>query len=289
MDAVNNPGAIATAIGTVALITALIGAFVILFAKFGENKMDPKSILAASLMIKAIGSAIKSIAIVIGILSLFNPGKLLIAGAIIEVLTITILGGLILMMSKGSSYGLKPTQILAFSLMIKTLGSAIKGIGFIIAILSVFDSAKILIAATVIGVISILFGGIIAALSALPNPKKLMTASKSMLILSAAIGIISVAIRKIAKGNLKNTLSAVIILIESFTILSGILIALSAFAAPIQAVSTALLTFGIAALAFGAGVYMIVKAVKTLTDLGPNAINLMTEAMTTVVANIPFK
>lgn len=287
MDAVNNPGAIATAIGTVALITALIGAFVILFAKFGETRMDPKSILAASLMIKTIGSAIKSIAIVIGILSLFNPGKLLIAGAIIEVLTITILAGLWTMIAKGSSYGLKPTQILAFSLMIKSLGSAIKGIGLIIAILSVFDSAKILIAATVIGVISILFGGIIAALSALPNPKKLMTASKSMLILSAAIGIISVAIRTIAKGNLKNTLSAVIILIGSFTILSGILIALSAFAAPIQAVSTALLTFGVAALAFGAGVYLIVKAVKTLTDLGPNAINLMTEAMTTVVANIP--
>ena len=287
MDAVNNPGAIAAAIGTVALITALIGAFVILFAKFGETKMDPKRILAASLMIKTLGSAIKSIAIVIGILSLFNPGKLLIAGAIIEVLTITILGGLWIMIAKGSSYGLKPAQILAFSLMIKTLGSAIKGIGLIIAILSLFDSAKILIAATVIGVISILFGGIIAALSALPNPKKLMTASKSMLILSAAIGIISIAIRTIAKGNLKNTLSAVIILIGSFTILSGILIALSAFAAPIQAVSTALLTFGIAALTFGAGVYLIVKAVKTLTDLGPNAINLMTEAITTVVANIP--
>ena len=287
MNAVNNPGAIAAAIGTVALITVLIGAFVILFAKFGENRMDPKSILAASLMIKAIGSAIKGIAIVIGILSLFNPGKLLLAGAIVEALTITILAGLILMISKGSSYGLKPTQILAFSLMIKTLGSAIKGIGLIIAILSLFDSTKVLIAAAVIGAISILFGGIIAALSALPNPKKLMTASKSMLILSAAIGIISVAIRKIAKGNLKNTLSAVIILIGSLTILSGILIALSAFAVPIQAISTALLTFGVAALAFGAGIYLIVKAVKTLTDLGPSAINLMTGAITAIVANIP--
>ena len=287
IDAVNNPGAVAAAISIVAGLTVLIGTFVILFAKFGQIKMDPKGVLSMALMIKAIGSAIKSIAIVIGILSLFNPGKLLLAGAIVEVLTITILAGLCVMVAKGSSYGLKPAQILAFSLMIKALGSAIKGIGLIIAILSVFDSAKILIAATVIGAISILFGGIIAALSALPNPKKLMIASKSMLILSAAIGIISVAIRKIAKGNLKNTLSAVIILIGSFTILSGILIALSAFAVPIQAVSTALLTFGVAALTFGAGVYLIVKAVKTLTDLGPNAINLMTEAMTTVVANIP--
>ncbi|MBQ5473893.1 MAG: hypothetical protein IIT65_04180, partial [Lachnospiraceae bacterium] len=66
IDAVNNPGAVATAISVVAGLTILIGAFVILFAKFGETKMDPKRILAMSLMIKAIGSAIKSIALVIG-------------------------------------------------------------------------------------------------------------------------------------------------------------------------------------------------------------------------------
>lgn len=287
MDAVNNPGAIAAAIGTVALITALIGAFVILFAKFGETKMDPKRILATSLMIKAIGSAIKSIALVIGILSLFNPGKLLIAGAIIEVLTITILAGLYIMIAKGSSYGLKPAQILAFSLMIKTLGSAIKGIGLIIAILSVFDSTKVLIAATVIGLISIVFAGILKLISDVADPRKMIKSALSILILASALGIISLAIKALSIGDMKNTIAAVIVLVGTFVALSEILIALTVFAKPIQVLSKGLFLFGAAVLAFGAGVYFMVEAVKTLTDLGPNAINLMTEAITTVVANIP--
>ena len=287
MDAVNNPGAIATAIGTVALITLLIGAFVVLFAKFGETKMDPKRILATSLTIKAIGSTIKSIAIVIGILSLFNPGKLLIAGAIIEVLTITILAGLYIMIAKGSSYGLKPAQILAFSLMIKSLGSAIKGIGLIIAILSVFDSAKVLIAATVIGLISIVFAGILKLISDVADPRKMIKSALSILILASALGIISLAIKALSIGDMKNTIAAVIVLVGTFVALSEILIALTVFAKPIQVLSKGLFLFGAAVLAFGAGVYFMVEAVKTLTDLGPNAINLMTEAMTTVVANIP--
>ena len=350
IDKVDNTGAVVGATIIVGLITTLIGAFGILFAKFAKTKMSANSIAAFALLIKSIGSAIKGIAIVIGILSLFNKEKVIAAGIIIGILTAEILFGLIQMISKGSQYGLTGGQITAFALLIKSIGSAIKGIAIVIGILSLFDTTKVVVATIMVSLIGALLGGfiyltkyidngsskkilalslfvkaigssikaisiVIALLGILPTAavlqgtlvvglitvllgalagiasfasgSNMQKSAKGILLMAASIAIISLAIIKLSKIDLLTVVTILGALTASFMILSGALVGMSFFAKNIEILGKAFLMFGVAAAAFGAGVYLIAKAVKIMNKLGPQGIQTMTDMITAIVSNIP--
>ena len=350
IDKVDNTGAVVGATIIVGLITTLIGAFGILFAKFAKTKMSANSIAAFALLIKSIGSAIKGIAIVIGILSLFNKEKVIAAGIVIGILTAEILLGLIQMISKGSQYGLTGGQITAFALLIKSIGSAIKGIAIVIGILSLFDTTKVIVATIMVSLIGALLGGfiyltkyvdngsfkkilalslfvkaigssikaisiVIALLGILPTAavlqgtlvvglitillsalagiasfasgSNMQKSAKGILLMAASIAIISLAIIKLSKIDLLTVVTILGALTASFMILSGALVGMSFFAKNIEILGKAFLMFGVAAAAFGAGVYLIVKAVKIMNKLGPQGIQTMTDMITAIVSNIP--
>ena len=193
IDKVDNTGAVIGATLIVGLITVLIGAFGILFAKFAKTKMSANSIAAIALLMKSMSSAIKTISLVIAILSLFNKEKLITAGAIVGILTTEILAGLVLMISKGSQYGLTGGQITAFALLIKTIGNAIKGIAVVIGILSLFDPIKITIATVCVTAIGGMFAALILMTNLVDNG-----AVKKILVLSLFTKTTGTAIKSIA-------------------------------------------------------------------------------------------
>lgn len=285
---VNNPGAVGGAIAAISSITAILAAMVVLLAIFGKENLRPNTILSYAVLVKAMGSAVKSIAVVIGLLSLFDPNKVSNSAKVVAVISI-VLGAIVGILSSSEFGSLSSGQIAARTLMIKAFGSAIKSIAVIIGILSLFDQGKLWSAMGIVTAISGVLGGLMLITKALGENTglRIQKMAKSMLIMSASIAIFAFVIRKLAKldpGSLIFILSSLVVALASF---GGVLIGMTHFARPIHILSDAFLRFGAAAGLFGAGVYLIVRAVEKMTALGPQGIQTMTDMITALVSNAP--
>ena len=350
-----DPATVKNATKVVAVIAGLITAFGVLFTKFAKAKITASQILSFALLMKVVSSAIKSIALVIAILSLpiFDTSKMWAATICIGILAAEFMGGLILLFSRGSQYGMKASQLLAMSMLMKVVGNAIKSIALVIAILSlpIFDTGKIITATICVSAIGALLGGLVymtkyintdfkmllamavyvkaissaiksialvVAILSLPifsiaslmkslvviglistligslvllttavNGSNAKKSAQAMLILAASIAIVSLSVIKLSKIDLGQALVILGALTVAFGLLGGALIGMSKFAKGIEKLGKAFMWFGVGAAAFGAGIYLVVRAVKIMNKLGPQGIQTMTDMITALMSNLP--
>ena len=283
-------GKLMIAAGVVDLLTILLfGGLIFMFKAVSDPKLKPTQVLSMAVLIKAMGTAIKTIAIVIGILSLFDSGKLMIAAGVVDLLTILLFGGLIFMFKAVSDPKLKPTQVLSMAVLIKAMGTAIKTIAIVIGILSlpIFNEEALKRSLNIIILIGALLGGLMVITSKNVDPAKAKVLATSMLLIATSIGILSVSLIKLSKTDpesLTNSLTTLIIMLTATGIIA---VGISRFAVQLEVLGKAFLAFGAAAALFGAGIFLVVKAVKIMNGIGPQAIQVMTDMITALVSNIP--
>ena len=271
------------------LTVLLFGGLIFLFERGSRFGLKPTQVLSMAVLIKAMGTAIKTIAIVIGILSLFDSGKLMIAAGVVDLLTVLLFGGLIFMFKAVSDPKLKPTQVLSMAVLIKAMGTAIKTIAIVIGILSlpIFNEEALKRSLNIIILIGALLGGLMVITSKNVDPAKAKVLATSMLLIATSIGILSVSLIKLSKTDpesLTNSLTTLIIMLTATGIIA---VGISRFAVQLEVLGKAFLAFGAAAALFGAGIFLVVKAVKIMNGIGPQATQVMTDMITALVSNIP--
>ena len=281
------PSSVLLSILVVGAITSLIGTFAILFAKFAKSNMRPTQIMSYSILIKAMASAIKGIALMIAILSLpiFKPANVAVATTCIAGITIIVGALLALFISKGSAFGNKPTQILAFSLMIKAFGSAIKGIALMIAILSlpIFNPGRLWNSVAVIAAIGAVISGLMMVLrlvSSVPSTK-IAILTRFVKNMAHALEGIAIVIGILSFLNPGKVWSAVGVIAAIGLIIGG-LATLSE-----KVGGKGLYTVGKSIMFIGVGLLALVTAIKKLSGLSMQAFERVSDGITVIVASAP--
>ena len=262
----------------------LMAGLVLLFSKGSAFGMKAPQILAMTMLMKVVGDAIKSIALVIAILSLFDQGKVWSAVGVVTV--IGALLGILIYLTKYINTDFK--KLLALSAYMKVVGGAIKSIALVIAILSlpIFSPENLEKGGIVVAAISAILG-VLMLLTKEVNGSNAKKSAQAMLIMSAAIAVVSLAVIKLSKIDLGQAIAILGALTVAFGLLGGALIGMSKFAKGIEKLGKAFMLFGVGVAAFGGGIYLIVKAVKIMNKLGPQGIQTMTDMITALMANLP--
>ena len=150
----------------VALVTIMVGAVIGVNLALKNVANAYKSIMAFALVIFAFQKVIRNIMLSFTVLMLVvdkvKPATVWRSLAVVSAITVLI-GAFTILFAKFAKMEVSATQLLAFSLLIKSFGSVIKGIALMIAILSlpIFNPGKIAVASGCIAGIAIIIGALL--------------------------------------------------------------------------------------------------------------------------------
>ena len=273
-----------TAGAVIGVITAILMAGIYkLVSGFSNFSMSATKIAAVALIIKTLGTAIAKIGLIIGILSLFNPLKVISAGGVVAAifgLIWALIQGVNTMDPKSSK------NFLAVSIFVKLASDAILKIAAVIAILSlpIFDLMGLAKAVLVVIAISAVLSGMLVLTNfAGRDYKKFLSLallikaiSGAIMAIAAVIAILSLPIFDI--GRLWNAVAIVTVI---SIILSGMMM-LSRFVNGDKATKMAKAILFIS-VAFAA----LAKALQIMSKFRADAIEAITNTLTTLATMLP--
>lgn len=275
-------GNVGMALASLTAMSAVVVGSVLLLTRFTKMDIDVEKLREVLKTVKIIVSSIRSLATIIAVLSIFNPGKVWSSVGVI-----TVLSGLLVAFTQLPRIIKKDDKYLyaLMGKMFKSIGAALVEMGAIVAILSLMDTQKAMNATVIVGMLSIILAGL-AAMSKIIDGIKAKELGIAMTIMGAAIAIIASTVKKLGKMKLEDAAQGLFAIVSILAILGAATVVLAPISAALAAVSVAMLLFGVGVLAFGKGILSLVKAVKQLKNIGAG-IDTFIAFMDAVAVKIP--
>lgn len=275
-------GNVGMALASLAAMSVVVVGSVLLLTRFTKMDIDIEKLRNILETVKIVVSSIRSLSIIIAVLSMFNPGKVWSSVGVI-----TVLSGLLIAFTQLPRIIKKDDKYLyaLMGKMFKSIATAIVEMGAIVAILSLMNPKKAFNAAVIVGILSGILAGL-AMMSKVIDDKKAKGLGTAMTIMGAAIAIIASTVKKLGKMKLADVGQGLLAIVSIIAILGVATVVLTPITAALTAVSVAMLLFGVGVLAFGKGILSLVKAVKQLKNIGAG-IDTFLALMDAIAGKIP--
>ena len=266
------------------LMAVLTGA-VILLTRFAKTDMDPSKMKKLIEATKSIASSIRTLGLVIAVLSLpiFDRDRIITSSIIVGIL-MTLLSGFVMLprLLKNSD----KTKITLLSTFISSISKAILMIGAVIAVLSLMNPQKVWSSALVVTAISAVLGGL-ALLTKIISGSNAKNVGTGMLLMASSIGILTLCMQKLGKMDILDVAKGLGVIASMFVLLGGAAFILSPIVPIVTALSAAMLLFGVGVLAFSIGVAKLSKAVKKFKGVNGDTVEGFIKMMDSLIGKLP--